>query len=129
MMFVDPKEHPMSIQILVGLKKHWFKLPNLSTRIRLPISSISIWAARLTRLSNRCRCSLAAGSQEVYEMVSYVTDAVKKPVTVKMRTGWDKDHIFAVENALAAEKLELLLWQCMAEPESKCMRAMLIGTF
>ncbi|KRK88146.1 nifR3 family TIM-barrel protein [Lentilactobacillus sunkii DSM 19904] len=42
--------------------------------------------------------------KKVYEMVSYVTDAVKKPVTVKMRTGWDKDHIFAVENALAAEK-------------------------
>lgn len=41
---------------------------------------------------------------KVYEMVSYVTDAVKKPVTVKMRTGWDDDHIYAVENALAAER-------------------------
>ena len=41
---------------------------------------------------------------KVYEMVSYVTDAVKKPVTVKMRTGWDSDHVFAVENALAAER-------------------------
>lgn len=37
-------------------------------------------------------------------MVSYVTDAVKKPVTVKMRTGWDDKHILAVENALAAER-------------------------
>ena len=41
---------------------------------------------------------------KVYEMVSYVTDAVKKPVTVKMRTGWDDKHILAVENALAAER-------------------------
>ena len=41
---------------------------------------------------------------KVYEMVSYVTDAVKKPVTVKMRTGWDDKHIYAVENALAAER-------------------------
>ncbi|WP_413764677.1 tRNA-dihydrouridine synthase, partial [Vibrio vulnificus] len=43
-------------------------------------------------------------TNKVYEMVSYVTDAVKKPVTVKMRTGWDDQHIFAVENALAAQR-------------------------
>ena len=41
---------------------------------------------------------------KVYEMVSAVVDAVDKPVTVKMRTGWDSDHLFAVENALAAER-------------------------
>ncbi len=41
---------------------------------------------------------------KVYEMVSYVTDAVKKPVTVKMRTGWDDKHVYAVDNALAAER-------------------------
>ncbi len=37
-------------------------------------------------------------------MVAAVTDAVSKPVTVKMRTGWDEDHIYAVQNALAAER-------------------------
>ena len=41
---------------------------------------------------------------KIYEMVSAVTKVVKKPVTVKMRTGWDDDHILAVENALAAEE-------------------------
>lgn len=41
---------------------------------------------------------------KVYEMVSAVTAAVSKPVTVKMRTGWDEDHIYAVKNAMAAEK-------------------------
>ena len=42
--------------------------------------------------------------EKVYEMVAAVTDAVSKPVTVKMRTGWDEDHIYAVQNALAAER-------------------------
>jgi len=37
-------------------------------------------------------------------MVAAVADAVKIPVTVKMRIGWDSDHVFAVENALAAER-------------------------
>ena len=37
-------------------------------------------------------------------MVSAVVDAVNKPVTVKMRMGWDEDHIFAVKNAQAVER-------------------------
>jgi nifR3 family TIM-barrel protein len=37
-------------------------------------------------------------------MVAAVVDAVKKPVSVKMRIGWDDEHIFAVENAQAAER-------------------------
>lgn len=42
--------------------------------------------------------------EKVYEMVAAVTDAVSKPVTVKMRTGWDEKHVYAVQNALAAER-------------------------
>lgn len=41
---------------------------------------------------------------KIYEMVSAVVDAVNKPVTVKMRMGWDEDHIFAVKNAQAVER-------------------------
>src|SRR5690606_6445169 len=41
---------------------------------------------------------------KVYEMVAAVVDAVKKPVTVKMRIGWDDNHIFAIENAEAIER-------------------------
>ncbi|NJH97030.1 tRNA dihydrouridine synthase DusB, partial [Staphylococcus agnetis] len=41
---------------------------------------------------------------KIYEMVSAVTERVSKPVTCKMRIGWDEDHIYAVENAKAAER-------------------------
>ena len=37
-------------------------------------------------------------------MVSAVVDAVDKPVTVKMRMGWDEDHVYAVQNAQAVER-------------------------
>lgn len=40
---------------------------------------------------------------KIYEMVSAVVSAVDKPVTVKMRTGWDEDSIYAIENAKALE--------------------------
>ena len=41
---------------------------------------------------------------KIYEMVAAVVDAVSKPVTVKMRIGWDHEHIYAVENAQAVER-------------------------
>ena len=37
-------------------------------------------------------------------MVHKVVQNVSKPVSVKMRIGWDRKHIFAVENALAAQE-------------------------
>jgi nifR3 family TIM-barrel protein len=42
--------------------------------------------------------------KKIYDMVSYAVDAAKKPVTVKMRIGWDDEHIYAVENAQAVER-------------------------
>ncbi|MCK9905941.1 tRNA-dihydrouridine synthase, partial [Frankia sp. Cpl3] len=41
---------------------------------------------------------------KIYQVVSAVVDAVDKPVTVKMRLGWDEDHLYAIENARAVER-------------------------
>ena len=46
---------------------------------------------------------MALDPDKVYEMVHAVATAIDKPVTVKMRIGWDDEHIFAVQNAQAAE--------------------------
>ena len=40
----------------------------------------------------------------VYEIVKGVVESVKKPVTVKIRSGWDNNHINAVEIAKLIEK-------------------------
>ena len=47
---------------------------------------------------------MAARPWKIYDMVKSVVDNVSKPVTVKMRIGWDEDHIYAVENARMAER-------------------------
>ncbi|HEY8364652.1 MAG TPA: tRNA dihydrouridine synthase DusB [Haloplasmataceae bacterium] len=41
---------------------------------------------------------------KIYEIVSRVVENVHKPVTVKMRSGWDKNTIYAVEIAEKCEK-------------------------
>ncbi|QMS84914.1 tRNA dihydrouridine synthase DusB [Candidatus Xianfuyuplasma coldseepsis] len=42
--------------------------------------------------------------QKIYTIVKAVVEAVEKPVTVKMRIGWDKNTIYAVEIAQICEK-------------------------
>jgi nifR3 family TIM-barrel protein len=41
---------------------------------------------------------------KIYEIVKKVVESVEKPVTVKMRTGWDSNTIYAVEIAQLCEK-------------------------
>lgn len=105
MMFVDPREHPMSIQIFGGTKETLVqaaKFVGQNTAADIIDINMGCPVNKVVKTDAGARWLL--DPNKVYEMVSYVTDAVKKPVTVKMRTGWDKDHIYAVENALAAER-------------------------
>ena len=53
---------------------------------------------------NESGSRLLLDPDKIYDVVSAVASAIDLPVTVKMRTGWDNDHLFPVENALAAEK-------------------------
>ena len=53
---------------------------------------------------NESGSRLLLDPDKIYDVVSAVASSVALPITVKMRTGWDNDHLFRVENALAAEK-------------------------
>lgn len=47
--------------------------------------------------------ALLKNPQKAYEILKALKNAVKIPVTVKMRIGWDNEHINAVETAKLAE--------------------------
>ena len=66
---------------------------------------------------------------KVHEMVHAVSSAVSLPVTVKMRTGWDEDHLYAVDNALSPNKRALRQLLCMVGHVSKCTKGQPTGTF
>lgn len=105
MMFVDPNEHPVSIQIFGGSKDTLVEAAKfVDQHTQADIIDINMGCPVNKVVKTDAGARWLLDPNKVYEMVSYVTDAVKKPVTVKMRTGWDEDHIFAVENALAAER-------------------------
>ncbi len=57
-----------------------------------------------------------------------VVDAVEKPVTVKMRIGWDDDHIYALENAQAVERAGGSAVSMHGRTRYKCMKEKQTGT-
>ena len=105
MMDVDPEEHPMGIQIFGGTKETLVEAAKyVDQHTAADVIDINMGCPVNKVVKTDAGPRWLLDPNKVYEMVSYVTDAVKKPVTVKMRTGWDDKHILAVENALAAER-------------------------
>ena len=105
MLTVDPREHPMSIQIFGGSEETLVEAAHyVDTHTAADIININMGCPvpKVTKTDAGARWLL--DPNKIYQMVHAVVRNVSKPVTVKMRTGWDQKHIFAVENALAAQE-------------------------
>lgn len=105
MLFVDPKEHPVSIQIFGGTKETLVEAAKfVDQHTDADIIDINMGCPMPKITKSDAGAHWLLDPNKVYEMVDAVTSVVSKPVTVKMRTGWDEDHIYAVENAMAAQR-------------------------
>jgi nifR3 family TIM-barrel protein len=130
MLFVDPREHPISIQIFGGTKEtlvNAAKFVDQNTAADIIDINMGCPVPKVTKTDAGAHWLL--DPEKVYEMVAAVTDAVSKPVTVKMRTGWDENHVYAVQNALAAERAVPQRLPCMVVPVNSFMLVMRTGTF
>ena len=105
MMFVDDKEHPMSIQIFGGSKETLVRAAQfVDQHTAADIIDINMGCPVNKVVKTDAGAKWLLDPDKVYAMVAAVTAAVDKPVTVKMRTGWDDQHVYAVDNALAAQR-------------------------
>lgn len=103
---VNPIEHPISMQIfgadkesLVSAAKfidEYSDADIIDINMGCPVNKVA--------KKSGAGASLLQEPEKVYEIVKAVVEAVKKPVTVKIRIGWDFDHINCVENAKLIEK-------------------------
>ncbi|MCE5592718.1 tRNA dihydrouridine synthase DusB [Staphylococcus pseudintermedius] len=105
MLYIDENERPLSLQIFGGEKETLVEAAEyVDKNTTADIIDINMGCP----VSKIIKCEAGArwllDPDKIYEMVSAVTERVSKPVTCKMRIGWDEDHIFAVENAKAAER-------------------------
>ena len=55
-------------------------------------------------LKNQAGSALLKNPQKIYEIVSSVVKNTTTPITVKIRSGWDNEHINAIEVAKMCEK-------------------------
>ena len=78
--YIESKMHPDIIDINMGC----------------PVPKVALRA--------QAGAALLKSPEKIFEIVKSVVEAVNVPVTVKIRSGWDKEHINAVEVARIAEK-------------------------
>jgi nifR3 family TIM-barrel protein len=103
---VNEIEHPVSMQIfggdiesLVNAAKFIDECSDadiIDINMGCPVNKVAKKAG--------AGASLLQDPENVYNIVKAVVEAVKKPVTVKIRIGWDFDSINCVENAKMIEK-------------------------
>ena len=106
MIEVGDDEHPVSMQIfgssvadMVEAAKFIDEHSNcdiIDINMGCPVNKVA--------KKSKAGSALLQDPELVYEIVSNVVKNVKKPVTVKIRSGWDSAHINAVEIAQLIEK-------------------------
>ena len=101
---VNEIEHPISMQIFGGDKD---SLVNAAKYIDLnsdaDIIDINMGCPVLKVIKSGSGSALLKDPDKIYDVVKAVVEAVKKPVTVKIRIGWDMESINCVE---VAKKIE-----------------------
>lgn len=105
MLYIDERENPLSLQIFGGEKESLVeaaKFVDKNTNADIIDINMGCPVSKIIKCEAGARWLL--DPNKIYDMVSAVVDAVDKPVTVKMRIGWDDEHILAVENAQAVER-------------------------
>lgn len=105
MLYIDGRENPLSLQIFGGDKDTLVEAAKyVDQHTTADIIDINMGCPVSKIIKCEAGAKLLLDPEKIYEMVAAVVDNVKKPVSVKMRTGWDLDHLYAVQNAQAVER-------------------------
>lgn len=104
MMDFEGVPHPLSMQIFGGdadILSESAKFMAENTVADIIDINMGCPVPKVTK--NESGSKLLLDPDKVYDVVSAVSKAIDKPVTVKIRLGWDDDHLLCVENAKAIE--------------------------
>lgn len=105
MLHVDEREHPMAMQIFGAELDSFIEAARyVDQHCKCDIIDINMGCPVPKVTKNEAGAKLLLDSEKIYNIVSAINREVSKPVTVKMRIGWDSNTIQVVENALAVEK-------------------------
>lgn len=105
MLQVDESEHPMSMQVFGGNRDSIVEAAKfIDQNSNCDIIDINMGCPVNKVLKADAGSKLLLYPDKIYDIVKGVVENVNKPVTVKIRSGFDKEHINAVEVAQLIEK-------------------------
>lgn len=105
MLQVDEGEHPVSIQVFGGERDSIVEAAKfIDQHSNCDIIDINMGCPVNKVLKADAGSKLLLYPEKIYDIVKGVVENVSKPVTVKIRAGFDKDHINAVDVAKLIEK-------------------------
>ena len=106
MLFMEQIERPIAQQIFGSDKESFVEAAKYIEKVMNPdIIDINMGCpVPKVALKSQAGAALLKNPEKIYEIVSSVVAAVKSPVTVKIRSGWDQNSINAVEVAKICEK-------------------------
>ena len=103
MLKIAEEEHPVSLQIFGSDPAVMALGAKVMEKAGADIVDINMGCPMQKVVKNGDGSALMKNVPLAAEIISAVTAAVKIPVTIKMRLGWSRDTINAVELAMAAE--------------------------
>jgi len=89
------EERPVSIQIFGGDPDKMAQAAQIVERLGADIVDVNMGCPVPKIAKHHAGCSLMRTPEHAAGVVRAMADAVKIPVTVKMRAGWDDDHVNA----------------------------------
>ena len=104
MLRIDADERPTAIQLFGSVPAELAEAAKMVEASGADIIDFNMGCPVPKIVNNGEGSALMKKPQLAYEVLAAMVDAVRIPVTVKFRAGWDDEHRNAVEIALAAER-------------------------
>ena len=118
---IHPEEYPVSLQLFGSDPKIMSEMAKMIEELPFQILDINMGCPVPKVVRNGEGSALMKNPKLVHEIVSAVSKAIEKPVTVKIRKGFDDDH---VDFALVAEAKHFIEFVTLFHA---CSRDALIG--
>ena len=101
---IHPQEYPVSLQLFGSDPKIISEMAKEIEELPFQILDINMGCPVPKVVKNGEGSALMKNPKLIYEIVSQTVRAIQKPVTVKIRKGFDDDHVNAVEVAKVIEE-------------------------
>ncbi len=104
LMRTDPSEHPVSLQLFGSEPEVCAQAFEMIREQPFEILDFNMGCPVPKVVGNGEGSALMKNPERIYEIVRALTQVSDRPVTVKIRRGFDEAHVNAVEAALAAQE-------------------------